>query len=358
MRLALAERQPVLIMKGTGYAANVVTEAIKMYKTKLEEHRFENFGDDLDDIKHVTTREKQAVLAKFSSLDVNNMLRRSGFTHSDTKAWSALLMDILLNYQDIIIIHKYDDNNSLMTKLLDHVFTGDLTSHLRVAMRLNLVHLMNEKLVQLTTRNHQRFVAENAGAKLFFEALRDNKVDFVRLLLNQQIDLMESDKTTNRIYILFQASKTVLVERDWHSSTLQDIIADVLHCKKLILGTRGSYLHVKDPLVRRRLNPIQTLILWALMTQKFEMAEILWRESSNDGLLLALVASAYCGYIARLTIVRNMIEMYKNHSEREQSLDSLESCSLQWVIFRSSRLPAQDHSPCLIIVGLRGVNVS
>ena len=164
--------------------------------------------------------------------------------------------------------------------------------------------------MQLTTRNHQKFVSDAAGAKLFFEALRDNKVDFVRLLLAQKMDLMESDRTTDRIYRLFQTSSSVLVDRKWNSSTLQDIIEDVLNCKKEILGTRGSYLHVKDPLVRRRLNPIQTLMIWALMTQKFEMAEILWRESGNDGLSLALVASAYCGYIARLGSIRKVIEYY------------------------------------------------
>ena len=177
-------------------------------------------------------------------------------------------------------------------------------------MRLNLVHLMHERLMQLTTRNHQKFVSDAAGAKLFFEALRDNKVDFVRLLLAQKMDLMESDRTTDRIYRLFQTSSSVLVDRKWNSSTLQDIIEDVLNCKKEILGTRGSYLHVKDPLVRRRLNPIQTLMIWALMTQKFEMAEILWRESGNDGLSLALVASAYSGYIARLGSIRKVIQYY------------------------------------------------
>ena len=128
MRLALSERQPVLVMKGTGYAAQVVTEAKKLYKTKLEEYRFENFGEDEDlDMQHITTREKKAVLAKFRSLDINNILKRSGFTTVNIKEWMNLILDILLNYQDIVIVHKYDDNSTLMRKLLDHVFTGDLT---------------------------------------------------------------------------------------------------------------------------------------------------------------------------------------------------------------------------------------
>ena len=130
-------------------------------------------------------------------------------------------MDILQKHQDIVIIHKYNDNNSLMRKLLDHVFTGDLTSHLRIAMRLDLVHLMHERLMKLTTRDHQKFISEDSGQRLFFDALRDNKVDFIKLLLSQNIDLLESEKTTDRIYRLFQASNSILVGRDWKSSTLQ-----------------------------------------------------------------------------------------------------------------------------------------
>ena len=88
----------------------------------------------------------------------------------------------------------------------------------------------------------------------------------------------------------------------------KEVIEDVLYCKKQILGLRGSYLHVKDPLVRRRINPVQTLIIWALMTQKFALAEILWKESGKDGLILALVASAFCGYYIRMTSIRKVIQ--------------------------------------------------
>ena len=55
-------------------------------------------------------------------------------------------------------------------------------------------------------------------------------------------------------------------------------------------------------MVRRRLNPIPTLFIWALMTQKFKLAEILWLESQNDGLTLALVGSAFCRAISKLNI--------------------------------------------------------
>ena len=41
-----------------------------MYKTKLEEYRFEAFGDDLDllDEREVSNRERNAVLSKIRSL--------------------------------------------------------------------------------------------------------------------------------------------------------------------------------------------------------------------------------------------------------------------------------------------------
>ena len=64
----------------------------------------------------------------------------------------------------------------------------------------------------------------------------------------------------------------------------------------------NKLFYLVDPMVRRRLNPIPTLFIWALMTQKFKLAEILWLESQTDGLTLALVGSAFCRAISKLNI--------------------------------------------------------
>ena len=139
----------------------------------------------------------------------------------------------------------------------------------------------------------------------------------------------------------FVFSKSIMLnDKDWSASSIHEIIEDILETKKATLGSKGFYSHVSgeispfltrlvpvpefllsahrvvrkspskidiifyllDPMVRRRLNPIPTLFIWALMTQKFKLAEILWLESQNDGLTLALVGSAFCRAISKLNI--------------------------------------------------------
>ena len=53
-----------------------MSEAIKMYKIKLEEYRFEAFGDDLDllDEREVSNRERNAVLMKIRSLGLGRQV--------------------------------------------------------------------------------------------------------------------------------------------------------------------------------------------------------------------------------------------------------------------------------------------
>jgi len=61
----------------------------------------------------------------------------------------------------------------------------------------------------LTTQAHQNLICSPAGNILFFKALEQNKADFVKLFIQQNIDLMESERTTSRIFNLF---KTRFVE--------------------------------------------------------------------------------------------------------------------------------------------------
>ena len=107
VRLGLSERQPLVVMKGSGGAAEVVSESLNYFKTKAsfyyfcltgmshtlvaqflellenyqqaEEYRFDKFGgDDDDDEVTVTKREMKAILKRFKSTDVNNILQKAG----------------------------------------------------------------------------------------------------------------------------------------------------------------------------------------------------------------------------------------------------------------------------------------
>ena len=61
-----------------------------------------------------------------------------------------------------------------------------------------------DRLARLTTQAHQNLICSPAGNILFFKALEQNKADFVKLFIQQNIDLMESEKTTSRIFNLFK----------------------------------------------------------------------------------------------------------------------------------------------------------
>ena len=58
------------------------------------------------------------------------------------RKWMSLILNILEYYQDIIIVHQVGDAESSLTKkLLTSVLSDDLLQQLRIAMRLDLVHL-------------------------------------------------------------------------------------------------------------------------------------------------------------------------------------------------------------------------
>ena len=74
----------------------------------------------------------------------------------------SLILNILEYYQDIIIVHQVGDAESSLTKkLLTSVLSDDLLQQLRIAMRLDLVHLG-------LFSNHQfRITSKNGNSKIF-----------------------------------------------------------------------------------------------------------------------------------------------------------------------------------------------
>ena len=76
----------------------------------------------------------------------------------------SLILNILEYYQDIIIVHQVGDAESSLTKkLLTSVLSDDLLQQLRIAMRLDLVHLG-------LFSNHQfqeKKTSKNGNSKIF-----------------------------------------------------------------------------------------------------------------------------------------------------------------------------------------------
>ena len=86
-----------------------------------------------------------------------------------------------------------------------------------------------------------------------------------------------------RIIKLFQGSKSVVFpDKDWANMKISEIMYNILEAKKLMLSDRGSYSYISDPLVRRRIQPIQVLFLWALLCERLELAEIFWQSSGIE----------------------------------------------------------------------------
>ena len=165
---------------------------------------------------------------------------------------------------------------------------------------------------------------------------------FERLaFLDEKIDLMESLETTNRIIGLFQKSKSIVFpDRDWSQLEISDIVRDVLEAKRMMLSDKGNYSFVSDPLVRRRLQPVQMLFIWALLCERFKLAELFWQASGDEGMVSALIGSAACNYMACLNITaehRLNIQKYEFIFERH-AMHVLEQC------FVSDR----DHARCLL----------
>ena len=150
-------------------------------------------------------------------------------------------------------------------------------------IQISFSQLILERLKTISTKGYQKLLASENAYELFFQAIATNKLDFVRLFISEKIDLMESAKMAERIIKLFQGSKSVVFpDKDWANMKISEIMYNILEAKKLMLSDRGSYSFISDPLVRRRIQPIQVLFLWALLCERLELAEIFWQSSGIE----------------------------------------------------------------------------
>ena len=222
-----------------------------------------------------------------------------------------------------------------------NVLQDDIIQQLFVAMRLDLISIVKDRLKNITTKAYHQLLTSKNAYDLFFQAIELDKYDFVKLFMDEKIDLMESNETTDRIIKLFKKSKSIIFpEHDWSVMDISDIVSDVLYAKKLMLSNRGNYSFVADPLVRRRLQPVQMLFIWALLCERFRLAELFWLASGDEGMVSALIGSAACNYLATLNITsehRATIQKYELIFERH-AVGVLEQCFLN----------EREHARCLL----------
>mgnify|MGYP003334083328 CR=1 FL=1 len=69
-------------------------------------------------------------------------------------------------------------------------------------------------------------------------------------------------------------------------------------------------------MIRGRLHPVKALFFWSLATENFEMAEIFWRESEGDALVLALVGAAACDFISKLSKTYDTKNVIATHKKK------------------------------------------
>jgi hypothetical protein len=144
---------------------------------------------------------------------------------------------------------------------------------------------MKDNLKNITTKAYKQLLTSQEAFNIFFYAIELDKFDFVQLFLDEQIELVESLDNTNRIINLFKRSKSsVFPDHDWSTLQISDIVKDMLDAKKMMLSDHGTYSFVADPLVRRRLNPVATLFLWALLCERFRLAELFWKVAREEGM--------------------------------------------------------------------------
>jgi len=216
----LVEGEKLVLFEGSGGAAEVLIASINLYKKKLENYRYDQKIQAKIRAEGLSTSdwventgayglERKKVLKMIKSIDISNMVNNMGIRNlkgNYINQWKELIIYILDNYQELLIVHGINRPERLTRKLMESIWTSELGNlgALNVAMQLNLVPLMAEKISRLTTKEHRTLVSSEKSQKLFFKAILQNDIQFVSLFMKLKIDLTESKAMSNEVIKLFK----------------------------------------------------------------------------------------------------------------------------------------------------------
>jgi len=364
--LRLHEDTPVIVFRGAGGAADVLANSLEFLAVKASEIKYSNYSTDTSfdsdsmtetlidgKIPDACDRLNERIYQSMTTLEMMEILKKTCVKRRsavEVKKWIEDIKKIFLMRKHITI-YNLKQKKKLSHVLMENVLKDDSVRQLFVAMQMNLTSVVKDQLSKINIKGYQALFTTSKAHEMFFGAIADNNIAFVSIFLEQGIELSMSEEMDGKIVKFFNDTreklpqlfnqikkhedkkrkeellsprknflgKKKLKELEKLVSTefsVFDLISGLRHLKKSYISNYGVYIDDQDPMIRGRLHPVKALFLWSLATENFEMAEIFWRESQGDSLVLALVGAAACDFISKLSKTYDTKNVIATHKKK------------------------------------------
>ncbi|XP_077867546.1 transient receptor potential cation channel subfamily M member-like 2 [Saccoglossus kowalevskii] len=301
---------PAVVIYGSGGAADLIVEALRITHGKPDEQ----IRDIIKD--HLTENIQKIFLKPVTALDV-----------SAVNECIDTLSEIV-NSQNRCMITIFDMNSPTSTKDIDkailcgllkdkHV-SENIDAQLQLAMRLDRCDIAEEQIITCGKRNYWKNLNFE---KHMEEALIENKVDFVSMFLEHVVQLNKF-LTISRLHALY--TKVIKAE------AINGRLSTIHILKRLLRGTEENvYLQAIGRLCQRLLedeyeplyqddkyvvdlssdnselgsrdfkHPNKDLLIWAVLTNRRDMAQLFWRRLTIGNIGSALIAARLLAALAK-----------------------------------------------------------
>ncbi|ELT87598.1 hypothetical protein CAPTEDRAFT_226576 [Capitella teleta] len=316
---SLTQRIPVVVCEGTGRAADILAYAFTHTVTtrRGERKMHEKHQPILEDKLHAaygktwTSRESAEEAAKL------------------TCKYAEIVMKCCEN-ENLITVFDMNKNEEFDLAILSALLKGQgaidtkqLHDQLKLAITWNRCDIAEEKIFNLDMEWPTGSLDD-----IMTEALVDDKVNFVRLLLQNGL-VMHEYLTVSRLRFLYNAApkmshlRMLLMKQ---CSNLVFCLKDVAELLRKLIGHHHEELYERD--VPPDANdedifeqPFRELFLWSVLMNRQEMAKFLW-ERCHESIPSALAATTIFRSLASKVAHydSDLLEVYNNNKQEFEQL--------------------------------------
>ncbi|XP_078339995.1 transient receptor potential cation channel subfamily M member 8-like isoform X3 [Crassostrea virginica] len=338
VKLAVENNIPVVIIEGTGGAADLLAKFIPANKNICLKKLLPTlFGIYLDDSKTAELTESlKSIKAKESYVDVFDLQNKDEENFSAIigelvhRTWSseraskendseehARICTTNTNYTKSYCISASWSRDEIKWPRTNNLQTSWLLSFTSpFSLPLDFFFGFSEYLQSRKSHYEYPETLENLDEKLLLAVLINNRTDYIETLLDLNISL--SDENINNLYkdIGGHYSTKLFEGKDAHKYA-QDIIKNMLHYKEPLENQQKAECYTKrqTAYIKRQFS-LQSILLWSLFFNKKDISTMIWKRVANQlytGLLSTVILSKL-SEVARLKDAL-LADQFNDHSK-------------------------------------------
>ncbi|XP_014666350.1 PREDICTED: transient receptor potential cation channel subfamily M member 2-like [Priapulus caudatus] len=315
---AVLNDTPIVIVEGSGRAADLLVYAYKACKTVTRDE-IDEFGARKTEIEPVIDDN-----LRYELLD--KLSHEFGTTHLQ-KRWNWLRQ--ILKKRHLLSVFKLDSSESAQD--IDIAVLNALlrtneskVTQLRLAIAWNRIDMARNYIF---TENTKWKVGELA--EIMVNAILDDRVEFVQVMLEQGISLTDVI-TRKRLKEMYNVVKQ-------HSSLLELLLEVMLgyhgdedvglqHIGELIGTLMGDFFtppyiadNASDALLK---NPARELFYWSVFNNRYQMALLFWQNGKNQ------IAAALTAFKLLTTAVERIPDIADAYSSVADSITNFEELAV------------------------------